>query len=62
MIEQFFGQPIGIYDLDVPDDLNKLLVDFEYHCYELQTKHVDSAELAQYTCLLYTSPSPRDRG
>ncbi len=49
MIEQFFGQPIGIYDLDVPDDLNKQLVDFAYHCYELQTKHVDSAELAQYT-------------
>lgn len=40
MIEEIFGQPIGIYDLDVPDELNQEMVDFAYHCQTLSDQYV----------------------
>ena len=48
MIEEIFGQPIGIYDLDVPDELNQELVDFAYYCRDLASNHTGpSASLAK---------------
>ena len=46
----------ALYQMDMTGiDLNEVIAEFETH---RLGKEVDGC---QYTCLLYTSPSPRDR-
>ncbi len=52
MIKEIFGQQFGIYDLDVPDELNKKLVNLAYNI---------NAE-SQFLSPAYSNRNPRQSG
>ena len=53
-----------VIDIEVPSSESKLIIDAIFEVYHNQTPVTANTvvRLRESTCLLYTSPSPRDRG
>ena len=60
-----FSNSLGYIDEKIPDDVYKILLEEIDTAFKQSQPHNDKLVgniEEQYTCLLYTSPSPRDRG